>query len=76
MADLETSIDGLGQSALRVKAERDALFEALRPFGKLGSIILAEAPPEAKTIVMFTSASGEKFSMQLDYFRKATALTA
>jgi hypothetical protein len=46
---------------------------ALKPFAKLGNIILAEAPAEAKTIVGFTSASGERFSMQLDYFRAAIA---
>jgi hypothetical protein len=51
--------------------EIEKLRLAVRPFAKLGAIILAEAPPEAKTIVMFTSASGEKFSMQLDYFRTA-----
>ncbi len=48
--------------------------EALKPFAKLGGIILAEAPADAKTIVAFTSASGEKFALQLDYFRAARAL--
>jgi hypothetical protein len=51
--------------------EIEKLRLTVKPFAKLGAIILAEAPPAAKTIVMFTSASGEKFSMQLDYFRDA-----
>ena len=52
------------------------LEEALEPFDRLGQIILAEAPPEAQTVVCFTSASGEKFAMQLDYFRAARARLA
>ena len=56
------------------EAKVKVLTDALAPFAKLGSIILAEAPSEAETIVLFTSVTGEKFSMRLDYFRAARAL--
>ncbi len=57
----------------RLIAAAPELVEALKPFDRLGAIILAEAPPEARTVVVFTSATGEKFSMELDYFRRARA---
>lgn len=55
--------------------EVERLRASLEVFAKLGEIILAECPPEAKTIVLFTSASGQMFSVKLDQFRAArTAL--
>ena len=55
------------------KARVTALENVLEPFAKLGDIILAEAPPEARTVLAFTSETGEKFTMKLDYFRAARA---
>lgn len=57
--------------ALAAEAQLARQGEALKPFARLGDIILAEAPADAKTVVVFTSASGEKFSLQLDQFRAA-----
>jgi hypothetical protein len=52
------------------------LLEALGPFARLANIILAEAPPDAKTVVLFTSAAGEKFALRLDQLRSAQAAIA
>jgi hypothetical protein len=77
--DLDTAYPvAVADAAFIVKAcnAHDELVAAVKPFAKLGGIILAEAPADAKTIVMFTSASGEQFSMQLEYFRSAIAALA
>jgi len=46
---------------------------ALRPFNRLGALVLAEAPPDAETVLVFTSATGERYSMRLDHFREVRA---
>lgn len=51
----------------------ERLRAALGPFANLGAVILAEAPPEAETVPVFKSASGETFALRLDDFRDAIA---
>jgi hypothetical protein len=55
----------------RLVAERDEARKALKPFASLAAVVLAEAPPTADFIVVYTDSTGQQWAIRLDELRAA-----